>query len=74
LKTGVYYVYGWLNRRAKMDYTNLTIGVQIAIANLKDQAISLGFDFPTQDITKVEPKELYDFYLELENYVETNSK
>lgn len=57
-----------------MDYTNLTIGVQIAIANLKDQAISLGFDFPTQDIAKVEPKVLYDFYLELENYVEINSK
>jgi hypothetical protein len=65
---------GWLNRSTKMNYTNLTIGVQIAIANLKDQAIALGFDFPTQDIAKVEPKVLYDFYLELENYVENNSK
>ena len=51
------------------DYSSLTIGVQIAIANLKDKAIKLGFDFPTEDISKVEPKVLYEFYLELDDYV-----
>lgn len=54
------------------DFTNL--GIQIAIANLKQEAIELGFDFPTQDITTVELEVLYDFYLELENYIENNSK
>jgi hypothetical protein len=54
-----------------MTDTTTTLGVQIAIAQLKDKAITLGFDFPTDDISKVEPKVLYDFYLELENYINT---
>lgn len=55
-----------------MNDSNLTLGVQIAIAQLKGKAIELGFDFPTQDISKAEPKELYEFYLELNDYVERN--
>lgn len=54
------------------DYSNLTIGVQIAIANLKDEAIKLGFDFPTQDIAQAKPEELYEFYLELNDFVNSN--
>jgi len=57
-----------------MNDSNLTLGVQLAIANLKDEAIQLGFDFPTEDIAKVEPKVLYEFYLELNDYVQTFRK
>jgi len=59
------------SRRSRMNDTTATLGVQIAIANLKQEAISLGFDFPTQDIAQAKPEELYEFYLELENYVNT---
>jgi hypothetical protein len=55
-----------------MTDTTTTLGVQIAIAQLKDQAITLGFDFPTDDISKAEPKVLYEFYLELENFISEN--
>lgn len=55
-----------------MNDTNTTLGVQIAIANLKQEAISLGFDFPTQDIAQAKPEELYEFYLELENFISEN--
>ena len=58
----------------QMGNSSLTLGVQLAIANLKDEAIKLGFDFPTEDISKVEPKVLYDFYLELSDYVNTFRK
>jgi hypothetical protein len=59
-------------RRESLKNENANLGVQIAIANLKDEAISLGFDFPTQDIATVELETLYDFYLELENFVSEN--
>jgi hypothetical protein len=60
------------SRRSRMNDTNTTLGVQIAIANLKQEAISLGFDFPTQDIAQAKPEELYEFYLELENFISEN--
>ena len=56
------------------DYSNLTIGTQLAIANLKDEAIKLGFDFPTQDIATAKPEELYEFYLELKNFIATETE
>jgi hypothetical protein len=57
-----------------MTDSTSTLGVQLAIANLKARAIKLGFDFPTEDISKAEPKVLYAFYLELERYVKRNGK
>jgi hypothetical protein len=47
-----------------------TLGLQIAVTNLKEEAIKLGFDWPTQDISTVDATTLYNFYLEVEDFIE----
>jgi hypothetical protein len=47
-----------------------TLGLQIAVANLKEEAIRLGFDWPLDDISKLEATTLHEFYLEVVDFIE----
>ena len=47
-----------------------TLGLQIAVANLKEEAIQLGFDWPLDDISTVDGTTLFAFYLEVVDFLE----
>jgi len=47
-----------------------TLGLQIAVANLKEKAIQLGFDWPLDDISKLDATTLHEFYLEVVDFIE----
>ena len=52
-----------------MNDTTATLGIQIAIANLKQKVISLGFDFPSQDPETATIAELESFLEELKEFL-----